>query len=499
MALQTKTLTSEKTLGYQLQLILQEESVSAAEGVSVVPYTLVLTSGAYDFAMYSIGWNIQFNGETVSSCARSEAKQLSLGTYSRVTVATGVAKVAHDADGGLTLTVSASIDMAKTGYTPGDMSLAGTMKMTDIARVSSVSAANGYIGSPIVISIKRQSTSFTHKLTYRFGAVSGTIAEKVAASSVSWTPPMDLCKQLPDSVSGTCTITCETYSGSKKVGEDSCTAKLSVPSSVKLTLNSGWVSVTPKSANTVVCGWGIFLAGYSQAEVTVDETKIGTEKAYGADIAEIRIAFDGTDLGPPYLTPVLQRAGKNSVVCIVTDTRGRSQTHEIGFTVEAYAAPKILEAEVYRCNAQGEPDRNGLYYYAKASASCSSVGGLNQLQYLRIRHKIGDAADYGDGSNLSDGVGAVFGNGSISAKHTYAVQIYTKDTLGRYGTYVGRLLSKEAFFRGRAGSKGAAFGKTAEEDDLLDIAWNERVRKNLTVDGDIIIGGKSLKSLLGIT
>ena len=35
----------------------------------------------------------------------------------------------------------------------------------------------------------------------------------------------------------------------------------------------------------------------------------------------------------------------------------------------------------------------------------------------------------------------------------------------------------------------AGFGKYAEEDDLLDIAWNARVRKDLTVDGGMAVAG----------
>jgi hypothetical protein len=37
--------------------------------------------------------------------------------------------------------------------------------------------------------------------------------------------------------------------------------------------------------------------------------------------------------------------------------------------------------------------------------------------------------------------------------------------------------------------KGVAFGKVAETTDLLDVAWSERVRKNLTVDGNLSVTG----------
>ena len=38
--------------------------------------------------------------------------------------------------------------------------------------------------------------------------------------------------------------------------------------------------------------------------------------------------------------------------------------------------------------------------------------------------------------------------------------------------------------------KGIAMGKVAEQGDLLDVAWSQRIRKNLTVDGTVTSTGK---------
>lgn len=90
------------------------------------------------------------------------------------------------------------------------------------------------MGSATTISISRASSSFTHTLTYSFGSATGTITTKATSTSVSWTPALALANQIPSTTSGTCTITCDTYNGSTKIGTKTCTLTLTVPVSVKL-------------------------------------------------------------------------------------------------------------------------------------------------------------------------------------------------------------------------------------------------------------------------
>ncbi|MBQ5672017.1 MAG: hypothetical protein IIV43_06655, partial [Oscillospiraceae bacterium] len=46
-----------------------------------------------------------------------------------------------------------------------------------------------------------------------------------------------------------------------------------------------------------------------------------------------------------------------------------------------------------------------------------------------------------------------------------------------------------AFFHGRQGGRGAAFGKYAEEDDLLEVAWSIRGKQDLSIEGDGAVKG----------
>ena len=58
------------------------------------------------------------------------------------------------------------------------------------------------------------------------------------------------------------------------------------------------------------------------------------------------------------------------------------------------------------------------------------------------------------------------------------------------------LSSAEVLMDLLASGDGMGIGKTAETADLLDIGWAARIRGNLTVDGNITIGGKSLLNLI---
>lgn len=260
MALQTKTFSSATTSnGFTLVLTVTENSTSIDDNTSSVSYSLDLHSGGWNFAQWRIGWSISLGGTVVSSQAKSSAPQFTLNKNSSVTIKSGTATITHNSDGKKSMSVSASIDMSEASYTPGPMSLSGSMSLTDIPRASSLSFGGFTIGSAGTITINRASTAFTHTLSYVFGSTSGTIATKTTAASVSWTPPTSLLSQIPASVSGSGTITCITYSGSAEIGRKTVGFTAAAAASVKPTISS--VTITPVNSNTWLLSKGIYVQG----------------------------------------------------------------------------------------------------------------------------------------------------------------------------------------------------------------------------------------------
>lgn len=235
MALQTKTFTSGSTKSselnyYALDLVLTEESTSAAENSSTISYELRLRSGNISFSLFGLGASISLAGKTVATRNRYSAPQMSMSANSTLVILSGSTKVTHDDSGSKSMSVAFSIDMEKSTVTPGPVSVTGeTMALTSIARESTAGASDANIGARTTIVITRRNAAYTHSIAYRFGALTGyitadgdisTTETKFTNTTVSWAIPTAFYEQIPESKTGKCTLTVRTYSGSTRIGTD---------------------------------------------------------------------------------------------------------------------------------------------------------------------------------------------------------------------------------------------------------------------------------------
>lgn len=169
--------------------------------------------------------NIKIDGTTKKS---SSTLDMDFRNKAKVDMITWTGDVEHDDEGKLTITISGNFDTnGPSSVTTGSVSKKWTL--TTIKRASSVTCADGNIGSATTINISRASSSFTHTLTYEFEGLTGTIATKTSSTSIGWTIPTSFYEKIPNATYGTCTIHCTTYSGSTKIGDtQNCTFKASV-------------------------------------------------------------------------------------------------------------------------------------------------------------------------------------------------------------------------------------------------------------------------------
>ena len=137
--------------------------------------------------------------------------------------------IPHNSDGTKTVTLQGSWSTSHSSYISGG-NVSGQVTLTRIARASSISNLTTNLGTAGTITITRQSSDFTHTLTYSFGSSTGTIATKTTNTSVSWTPPVSLISQFgANEKSKTGTLTCETFSGNTSVGTSTSTLTLTIP------------------------------------------------------------------------------------------------------------------------------------------------------------------------------------------------------------------------------------------------------------------------------
>lgn len=345
---------------------------------------------------------------------------------------------------------------------------------------SEVTGTNGYTGTALTLSITRYSTAFTHTLKYSFGSASGTIVEKTTGTSVSWTPPNELCNQMPGSLQGTCTITCETYNGTSLVGSSTATMQLYVPKWVQLEPQAGCATVSPYNTGTRAEAIAAFVQGYSKAEMSINAAKISTAQSYGATPKAYYFSFEGVSIDTaPYRTGLLTSAGTKQVTMYVVDTRDRTTSITVEFTVHPYSAPKLSEIALFRCLQNGTASDSGTYISAKAAATYSDLGGNNSIA-LRTRYgKSGGSM--GQYTDMASGTAAILGGGGILTNATYIVEILLTDRLGQGTLYTDYIPSEKIFFKGNDGGTAAGFGKPPERDNVLDIAWDLQTRGDLYV------------------
>ena len=198
-----------------------QSSQSIANNNSVVSWSLqLIASGGSISSSASKSWSVTVNGSNYSG-----TNTVGVSNGSTKTLASGSTTVAHNADGtkSFSFSFSQQFDISYSGVGwIGTKSGSGSGTLTTIPRTSSVSSTNANIGENITITINRASSSFTHTLSYSFCNLKGTIATKTSSTSVSWKLPTTFYAQIPNSKSSWGTITCDTYSGSTKIGSSTC-------------------------------------------------------------------------------------------------------------------------------------------------------------------------------------------------------------------------------------------------------------------------------------
>ena len=221
-----------------------QASQSIANNNSVVNWSLQLisTTGTISSSA-SKSWSVTVNGTNYSG-----TNTVGISTNTTKTLASGSTTVAHNADGtkSFSFSFSQQFDISYSGVGwIGTKSGSGSGTLSTIPRTSNVSSTNANIGENITITINRASSSFTHTLTYAFCNLTGTIATKTSATSVSWTIPTSFYAQIPNAKSSWGRIICQTYSGNTLIGSSECRFDVYVKEST----NKPTISATVKDIN----------------------------------------------------------------------------------------------------------------------------------------------------------------------------------------------------------------------------------------------------------
>lgn len=221
---------------------------------------------------------------------------------------------------------------------------------------ASISASTAAIGAgvPITFSGKYPGTA-TCTVTYKFGSVTGTAVSDTTATSYTWNTASikaSLLGQIPAANKGVCTLTCVTKYGGSSIGSDSCTVNLTTAE--KASISS--VTLKPVNSNAFLASKGLYVAGYTKARVIVSASA-----GMGSSISSYLVTgLGGTGSSADWTSPVLTKAGENTVKVTVSDRRATSAALNKSFNVLAYTKPTVT-LNVQRGTASGgfEADDSG--------------------------------------------------------------------------------------------------------------------------------------------
>ena len=317
---------------------------------------------------------------------------LSPGTYVRLAKAEKT--IEHNADGSKSISISASSPILPkgNGYGPYSASASGNVELYTIPRKSSVTCADGNIGSSTVINISRASSSFKHTLEYDFNGLTGTIATKTNDTSIGWNIPTSFYAKIPDALSGSGTITCKTYKENQLnedilIGTSDCTFNAFVVNSnpsVTATVvdtNSKTIALTGDSNKIVKY--------YSNAKVDITATAKNS-----ANITERKVAAGNKNGTGTSVTLNGVETNVFNVSC--KDSRGLTASTQITKTLINYVKLAITNISL----ARPEQTSNTMNISLNGNYFNNTFGAVANILELKFRYKQ-DGGNFGNYTTLT--------------------------------------------------------------------------------------------------
>ena len=290
------------------------------------------------------------------------------------------------------------------------------------APASSVTCSIADIGSAPTIQISRNSSSYTHTLTYEFGSLSGTIATKTTSTTItSWKFPTSFYSQIPNAKSGTGIITCETYSGDTLLGTKTCDFTATTNESLcKPTL-----SPTLEDSNSIAIGVtgnkNTLIIYFSDAAITT-----GAAARNSATLISQKVTCGSKSITTSSGT--IEDVESGTFTFIATDSRGYSTTQTVTKDIINYINPT--------CNLNiSNPTTDGnLSFTITGNYYNGSFGAVNNTLSVSYKYKAG-SGNYSDNievTNITLNNNTYTANISLTGldyKETYTFQAFTIDKI----------------------------------------------------------------------
>lgn len=376
-------------------------TVTAADNASATGSTSASVSSSTDGSVKTFTATPNPNSITVTHSNATGAKSVNIGISSSIFVnpsASGTQQVTIKGNGSTTA--------ASGTYAPA----------------SSVTCSTADIGSAPTIQISRNSSSYTHTLTYTFGSLSGTIATKTSDTTItSWKFPTSFYTQIPNAKSGTGTITCDTYSGSTLLGTKTCSFTATTNESLCKPTFSPSISDSNSEAVALTGNADTFIRYISNAAITT-----GAAARNSATLTSIKVTCGSQSITTS--TGTISKVDSGTFTLTASDSRGYTTTQTIEKTLISYINPT--------CNLNiSNPSTDGsLSFTVTGNYFNGSFGAVNNTLTVYYKYKT-SAGAYCDNIKVT----SVTLNGNtytatinltgLDYKETYTFQALTTDKI----------------------------------------------------------------------
>lgn len=455
-------------------LTVTEDSHNVSNNTSVVSWNLKLYRPYSISSSTAKNYAVVINGATVSSGTTT------IGGSGTKTIASGTRTITHNSDGTKTISFSFSLDFKITwsGTYIGTGSASGSLALTTIPRASQPSlitypnsTANiGNFGDTISIHMNRNSSSFTHRVRYEFGNLSGTCIDAdtgAAATAVGtgfrWKIPESFMSLLPSSTSGSGRIYVDTYNGSTLIGTKYTGFTATVPASVKPSISSVTIS---EATSGLAAKFGAYIQSKSKLKVVTSAAG-----SYSSTIKSYAVKILGkTYSGSTITSDAITSSGSVSVAVTVTDSRGRTATTTETVTVVAYSKPSITGFTAQRCESDGTLSDEGEYVKLTYAFSVTTLSNKNDKSYS-IGYKLKANTDY---TTLLTGSVYTLDTTYVSSvvfsgDETYDFMLTVTDYFYSV-TFIADVSTAFTLEDYHSSGTGKAYGKVAEKENTIENA-----------------------------
>lgn len=392
--------------------------------------------------------------------------------------------VSHNADGTKSIALTAEWDCGfDSAYTPRHLSLSETVTLTTIPRASTATTSGSTLGETLTITIKRASSSFTHKLYYTCGSVKDQLIAENVGTSYSWSaPPVSLAQQAPNAETVALTLTVKTYNGSTYVGAWSTAVKLAVPSTVVPSLS---VAIDDPTGVSNTYGGYVQLRSKVKVDITASGAQGSTIKSYSIKVGGIYAATSASGT-----TDYLPGSGELTVSCAVTDSRGRTTTKTQSITVLAYSKPAITAISATRCNADGTANRAGTYGKVTFSGAITSLTAKNTAAYAVQYREVG-AEDWTTAGRPAAGnydpadISAVF---AADKSKRYEVRVVATDAFESIGSTLRDLPAAYALYHLAKHLLSVGLGRLCDKANAIQVGLDAYFDRDVQIDGTLTLG-----------